>query len=77
MEIKTAGHERRFNTVIFMKEEKSMKKKILSAALLSVLVSSAFGTRPQVPCTRWTKLPSRQTGKGMWRRFRRTCESDG
>lgn len=27
-----------------MKEEKSMKKKILSAALLSVLVSSAFGT---------------------------------
>ena len=34
-----------FSTVIFiMKEEKRMKKKILSAALLSVLVSSAFGT---------------------------------
>lgn len=32
------------DTVIFMKEEKSMKKKILSAALLSVLVSSALGT---------------------------------
>ena len=33
-----------FSTVIFiMKEEKRMKKKILSAALLSVLVSSALG----------------------------------
>lgn len=33
-----------FNTVIFiMKEEKCMKKKILSAALFSALVSSALG----------------------------------
>ena len=33
-----------YSTVIFiMKEEKRMKKKILSAALLSVLVSSALG----------------------------------
>lgn len=33
-----------FNTVIFiMKEEKRMKKKILSAALLSMLLSPALG----------------------------------